>query len=167
MTPPMSPEPIQRIAVAIDGSPCAERALEAAIDLAQRYGAALAILSVAPIHSMYVSPTEPWVATQVLESDSGRYQKIVADAVAKAEAQGVASVTGVCLEGVVVDELLMHLERHPTDLLVLGSRGLSTARRVLLGSVSESVLHHVNCPVLIVRERPTPPPAEPSGSPHA
>ncbi len=165
MVRPMSPEPVRRIAVAVDGSPCAAQALEVAIDLAQRYEASLAILSVAPIHSMYVSPTEPWVATQVLESESGRYKQIVADAVARAEAQGLSSVTGVCLEGVVVDELLMHLERHPTDLLVLGSRGLSTARRILLGSVSESVLHHVSCPVLIVRERPTPP--KPSGSPHA
>ncbi|MHB1434807.1 MAG: universal stress protein [Thermoplasmata archaeon] len=163
----MSPEPVKRIAVAVDGSPCAAEALEVAIDLAQRYGASLVILSVAPIHSMYVSPTQPWVATQVFESESGRYKQIVAAAVARAEAQGLSSVTGVCLEGVVVDELLMHIERHPTDLLVLGSRGLSTARRILLGSVSESVLHHVKCPVLIVRERPTPPPAEPSGSPHA
>jgi nucleotide-binding universal stress UspA family protein len=167
MSRPMSLQPIQRIAVAIDGSACGANALDMAIDLARRYGASLRILSVAPVHPMYVSPTEPWVATQVLESESGRYQQIVQAAVAKAEAEGLSSVTGVCLEGVVVDELLMHLERHPTDLLVLGSRGLSTARRILLGSVSESVLHHVNCPVLIVRERPTPAPAPPSGSPHA
>ncbi len=163
----MSPQSVQRIAVAVDGSPCAGAALEMAIDLAKHYGASLGILAVAPVHPMYVSPTEPWVATQVLESESGRYQQIVSTAVARAESQGLTQVTGICLEGVVVDELLMHLERHPTDLLVLGSRGLSTARRILLGSVSESVLHHVSCPVLIVRERPTPPPVPPSESPHA
>jgi nucleotide-binding universal stress UspA family protein len=160
---------VEKITVAVDGSSCAARALEFGIDLARRYQASMSVISVAPIHPVYVSPTEPWVASQVFTSESERYKGIVREAVARAEAAGLSNVTGVCLEGVVVDELLMHLERHPTDLLILGSRGLSTARRILLGSVSESLLHHVHCPVLIVREKEptTRPLAEPSGSPHA
>jgi nucleotide-binding universal stress UspA family protein len=35
---------------------------------------------------------------------------------------------------------------------VMGSRGLEGIRRALLGSVSESVLHHAHCPVMVVRE---------------
>jgi nucleotide-binding universal stress UspA family protein len=42
------------------------------------------------------------------------------------------------------------------DLLVVGSRGLGAVRRVLLGSVSEKVLQHAPCPVLIVRESSAP-----------
>ena len=45
------------------------------------------------------------------------------------------------------------------DLIVVGSRGLSAAGRFLLGSVSDGILHHVHCSVLVVK-----PPAE---SPHA
>ena len=37
-------------------------------------------------------------------------------------------------------------------LIVLGSRGLGPLRRALMGSVSDSVVHHAHCPVLIVRE---------------
>jgi nucleotide-binding universal stress UspA family protein len=37
-------------------------------------------------------------------------------------------------------------------LIVLGSRGLGSLRRALMGSVSDSVVRHAHCPVLIVRE---------------
>ncbi len=43
--------------------------------------------------------------------------------------------------------------RDETDLLVVGHRGLSGVRRVLLGSVSEYCTHHAPCSVLVVRPR--------------
>jgi nucleotide-binding universal stress UspA family protein len=142
---------LQRITVATDGSPHALHALDYAIDLAKRYSSELQIVAVAPLIPVYVSTTDPWVPTEVPETEVNRYREVVDAAVKAAEAAGVAAVTGVCLEGVIVDELLAHLERHPPDLLVMGSRGLSTAKRLLLGSVSDAVAHHVKCPVLIVR----------------
>jgi nucleotide-binding universal stress UspA family protein len=88
-------------------------------------------------------------------SEIGHYQKIVEAAVKRSETGGVSSVTGVSYEGVVVDEILNHLEVHPTDLFVIGSRGLSTAKRLLLGSVSSAVVNHAPCPVLVVRPTTT------------
>ncbi|HXQ48156.1 MAG TPA: universal stress protein, partial [Thermoplasmata archaeon] len=64
---------------------------------------------------------------------------------------------GICEDGVIVDELLALLEQHPIDLLVIGSRGLSTARRLLLGSVSTAMVTHAPCPVLVVRTPATKP----------
>ena len=145
-------EPIfRRITVAIDGSPNGQVALEYAIDLAKRYGGALVILSIAPLMPVYVSSAEPYVPATVPESELSRFRAIVDAACRQAEATGVANCTGVCDEGVVVDEILAHLEQHPTDLLVVGSRGLSTARRLLLGSVSSALVNHAPCPVLVVR----------------
>lgn len=140
-----------RIAVAVDGSPHGERALDFAIDLARRYQSELQILSVAPLIPVYVSSTEPWVPAGIPASELAHYRGVVDQAVAKAEKAGLSRVTGVCLEGVIVDELLAHFEGMPPDLVIVGSRGLSTARRLLLGSVSDGLVHHVNCPVLIVR----------------
>jgi nucleotide-binding universal stress UspA family protein len=147
--------PFRRITVAIDGSPIAQDALDRAIDLAQRYGSDLVVISVAPIVPVYISSTEPYVPAGVPPSEIGHYQQMVEAAVKQVEAAGVSSVTGVSYEGVVVDEILNHLEEHPTDLFIMGSRGLSTARRILLGSVSDAIVHHARCPVLVVRPTST------------
>lgn len=141
----------ERICVAVDGSAHGEEALGVAIDLSRRYNAALMVVAVAPLIPVFVSPTEPWVPTGVPEVELKAYREVVERAVEKAKGAGVSSVTGVCLEGVIVDELVTHLDEHPADLVVMGSRGLSTAKRLLLGSVSESLLHHIDCPVLLVR----------------
>ena len=130
-----------------------------AIDLARRYGSELSVLAVAPIQSVLVAPNEPLVAATIPPSDAPRFQKIVEDAVQRAEAAGVSAVTGLCDEGVVTDQILAHLEDHPSDLLVIGSRGLSAAKRLLLGSVSTAMVTHAPCPVLVVRPRPTKPAA--------
>lgn len=143
--------PFARITVAIDGSKMGQLALDLATDLARRYESDLSIIAVAPLQPVFVSSAEPWVPTEVPVAETNFYKGIVAKAVKDASAAGVASASGTCLEGVVVDEIIAHVEKHPTDLLVLGSRGLSTAKRLLLGSVSDAVSHHVRCPVLIAR----------------
>ena len=143
---------LKRITVAVDGSKYAENALSFGIDLAKKYGGQLSVVAVAPLVPLYVSSTEPWVPTEVPQSEIAHYRQVLDAAVTRAQKEGVPSVTGLCLEGVIVDELIAHLEHHPTDLLIMGSRGLSTAKRLLLGSVSDAVAHHVKCPVMIVRE---------------
>lgn len=148
---------LRRITVAIDGSPTSASALDYAVDLARHYGASLVIVAIAPLTPVYMTAGEPYVPAAVPESELARYREIVESAIKSAESAGVANVTGVCDEGVVVDEILAHLDEHPTDLLVVGSRGLSTARRILLGSVSTAVVNHAPCPVLVVRPAATKP----------
>lgn len=147
----MAPSLFARITVGVDGSPHADRALDIAIDLARRYSSSLTILGVAPLVPLFVSSTEAWVPTEIPDTEIRHYRQLVDAGVARAQSAGLTAVTGVCLEGVIVDEIIGHLEQAPADLLVIGSRGLSTAKRLLLGSVSDAIVHHANCPVLIVR----------------
>lgn len=150
----MTPFVLGRITVAVDGSPFADHALNFAIDLAKRYSATLTVLAVAPIVPLYLSSTEPWAPTEMPAGEVKFYRELVDSGVARAKAEGVPGATGSCLEGHVVDEIVAYLEAHPVDLLVLGSRGLSTAKRLLMGSISDAVIHHVECPVLVVRGLP-------------
>ena len=53
--------------------------------------------------------------------------------------------------GVAEETIVRFAEEHDSDLIVMGSRGLGGFERMLLGSVSNHVVHHANCPVLIVR----------------
>ncbi len=154
----MPGELFRRITVAIDGSANGAAALDTAVDLARHYHSDLVVLSIAPLAPVYVTAAEPYVPSNVPESELARYREIVDAAVKRAESAGVANVTGLCDEGVVVDEVLAHLEQNPTDLLVVGSRGLSAARRLLLGSVSTALVNHAPCPVLVVRPPVTKPP---------
>jgi nucleotide-binding universal stress UspA family protein len=139
------------IAVAIDGSPNSQEALDTAIDLAQKYRSELTILAIAPFVPIYLPTAGPYVATDTGSGEIPRYQQLVDAAVRRAEGAGVSAVTGLCTEGVVVDEILSHLETHPTNLVIVGSRGLSATRRLLIGSVSSALVNHAPCPVLVVR----------------
>ena len=49
--------------------------------------------------------------------------------------------------------ILVFLEKHPTDIIVLGDKGRSAVGRFFLGSVSRSILHHAPCSVLIAKKR--------------
>jgi len=142
-----------RITVAIDGSSNSDEALDAAIDLAKQYGSRLTVLTVAPVVPVFLPSTGPYLPATITEEDVDRYRALVDVAVKRAQAAGVAAVTGVCGEGVVVDEILSQLDTHPTDLIVVGSRGLSAAKRLLIGSVSGALVSHAPCPVLVVRAR--------------
>jgi nucleotide-binding universal stress UspA family protein len=149
----------QRIAVAIDGSSHATVALDTAVDLAKRYGATLTVIAIAPLVPVYVAPSEPFSPGIVPPSELPRYQQIVDAAVKQAKSAGIPAVSGVAREGVVVDEILDLIEQNPVDLLVVGSRGLSTTKRIFLGSVSSAVVTHAPCPVLVIRPAPTKPSA--------
>ena len=49
-------------------------------------------------------------------------------------------------------EIVALAEELGADLIVMGSRGLGGVRRALMGSVSDSVVRHAHCPVLVVRQ---------------
>ena len=57
--------------------------------------------------------------------------------------------------GPVSETICVWAEHHGVDLIVLGARGLGVARRLLLGSISQQVVQHAPCPVLVWRKRPT------------
>jgi nucleotide-binding universal stress UspA family protein len=150
---PSSVPSVRRIAVCVDGSSHADRALTFALDLARRYGSELTVLTVAQMLPYGAAP-EALLPADTEASEVGHAREVLDRALARARAHGADRVEGVVLEGRVADELVAYLEEHPADLVVLGSRGLSAAKRLLLGSTSSEVLHRVSCPVLIVRGPP-------------
>ena len=150
-----------RIVVAIDGSETAAAALRASFDLARRYESELLIIAVAPPVQVFATPNQPFVPPTASEEFVPRYRALVEAAVQQATDAGLDHVTGVCEEGVVVDEILLRLAEDPADLLVVGSRGLSTAQRLFLGSVSTELVNRAPCPVLVVRPKTATKPPEP------
>ena len=62
-----------------------------------------------------------------------------------------APVETVVRQGAPADEILQAAEELHADLIIMGSRGWGQLKAMLLGSISEHVLHHATCPVLIAR----------------
>ena len=145
-----------RILLATDGSPDAESAASAATDLAQKTGADL---HVAHAWTEYVPtfgyPTVVWIDYSHLFERAARRR--LAAQVDEIEAAGGSVARQHLLHSPTIDALLDLCEELHPGLLVMGSRGLGTVRRVGLGSVSEGVVHHARCPVLAVRDGAWPP----------
>jgi nucleotide-binding universal stress UspA family protein len=136
---------ISRIGVGLDNTPESEHALELAVALADRTGAALQLLTV-------VGNTVPAVAGYGYAFD---WTDVIADRRTEAERRLAETIdrVGVPATGEVqVGPPGEHLEAlsRETDLLLLGSRGFGPVRRVVLGSTSSHLAHHAGCPILVV-----------------
>lgn len=143
--------PYHRIVVAFDGSTGAKDALDRAIEMALGWSAHLTILTVfyqaVPL-TFGFSPVSP----DVVPLEEGKtLNRILQGAVRKAEEAGVREVQGILLTGYPSEELLRHVDKEHADLIVMGSRGRSPVDRLLLGSVSDAVVHHAKVAVLVVR----------------
>lgn len=139
------------IVVGIDGSPGAEKALDAAIAEAAAHGQRLRV--VCAWHVPAAVYPSGYVPTETLVADDYRKaaERIVAEAVEHAgEVAPDITCDGRAIEGQAAEVLL-----HAADgasLLVVGNRGRGGFASLMLGSVSLQVVHHANCPVLVVRD---------------
>jgi nucleotide-binding universal stress UspA family protein len=69
----------------------------------------------------------------------------------KAQTQAFTRVRVMMAEGNAGEEILRAAEREKVDVVMIGHRGRSIRSELLLGSVSQNVIHHAKCPVVIVR----------------
>jgi nucleotide-binding universal stress UspA family protein len=133
-----------KILLATDGSADASRATEAAVDLASKSGSEL--------HVAHVWHDVPGFAHAFVKRELKRQgQEILDEQVQKIEASGGTVTQAHLRGGRTSDEILKLSEGLEVGLLVVGSRGLGTVQRILIGSHSEEIVHHAHVPVLVVR----------------
>jgi nucleotide-binding universal stress UspA family protein len=137
----MSPMP-EKILLAADGSEDARLAARAAANLSDKTGAQLHV-----VHAWRSVP-HPVIEPGNLEKDASRLLQEESEFVA--DAGGAVSEAHLVM-GAPVDAILDLAEEIDADLIVVGSRGRGPLGRLLLGSVSEGVVHHAALPVLVLR----------------
>jgi nucleotide-binding universal stress UspA family protein len=141
-----------RIVAAVDGSPVAERALAFAIEEAEARHLPLCVVVARPTLSARWSGDarlpEPLPTERAEEMES-----LAAEMLAKVEHErGKPNTAPTSIEllngppAEIIEEFL-----RPSDLLVIGSRGIGGVRRLLLGSVSSALVQAAPCPVVVVR----------------
>jgi nucleotide-binding universal stress UspA family protein len=156
-------EPYRHILVAYDGSTQACEALDRAIDLACTWSSRLSIVTVyqPPIvwtAGPLIAPTVtgpmmgPSGSSELTENVEKRaLNELLLQAVRAAEKRGISNVRGELLQNHPAEAILTYAELEHADLVVMGSRGRSAAPRLLMGSVSDAVVHHAQVDVLVVR----------------
>jgi nucleotide-binding universal stress UspA family protein len=139
-----------RLLLATDGSKDAMLASRVATDLSLRTGARLHVAH-AWFHLVkgLAYPTLVWADYSNLYEREAR--KILEAQVDAVEAADCAVAQSHLLHGPPIDAILDLCEELRPGLVIVGSRGLGPVRRMFVGSVSEGVVHHARCPVLVVR----------------
>ena len=135
------------ILLATDGSLDAALALETAVDLANTTNSELHVVTAARGYPAYDIRIE-----EVAEQLRQEAQEVLDEQVRRVEeVGGTVQEAHVRVGARRSDEIVKVAEEIRAGLIVMGSRGLGGVRRTLMGSVSDAVVRHAHCPVLIVR----------------
>ncbi|MEK6977679.1 MAG: universal stress protein [Candidatus Hydrothermarchaeota archaeon] len=132
-----------KVLVPVDGSKGSYAALKVGMEFAERFGGELAVLVVTPELAFDEAIQEE---LQVLME---RCSREILEGARRAAVQAGMRAEEILARGDPAEEILRHA--RGCDLVVMGSRGLSGLRRLLLGSVSRRVADQAPCSVLLVR----------------
>ena len=141
---------METIVVGVDGSEAAHTALVRAVSTAKLEGARLRVVCAWDIPSEVYAGFVPGIDEGTFDGFRENAETVVRDALAEAEriVPGLQS-EGEAVQGHAAEVLLR--EASDASLIVVGNRGRGGFASLLLGSVSQQVVHHAHCPVLVVR----------------
>ncbi len=138
---------IKRILVPVDFSSAADRALDVAIDVAQKFDAELIIAHVYTLPTALYGGTLFWPSDDYRQDVSEALDKVVAGAQAR-----YPKVGKVLAQGDPRHKILEIADGPGADLIVMGTQGRRGLEHALLGSVTEQILRSARVPVLTVSE---------------
>lgn len=145
---------VDTILVPTDFSADADKALSTAAEIAKLVEARVVILHAYHVDIPLVTPLD---GTYTLPQ--GFYDELRSQATSQVEnaakelvAQGIEAI-GIALSEPASVSIVAKAENLPADLIVMGTRGLTGLKHVVLGSVAERVVRMAPCPVLIVKAR--------------
>jgi nucleotide-binding universal stress UspA family protein len=135
----------ERIVVAVDGSPRSEKTIPVAVDLAGRYGSSVTVVHAREYERYEGSDVDlgpPIPADELVQREVAKFRA------AGLEAEGIIRRVS---SGKTADQIVDVADDVNADLIVLGTRGMTELRSLLLGGVATKVVHQASCPVLLVR----------------
>lgn len=136
----------RKILVGYDGSEAGKKAFDSALDLAKKNGAELWVLTV----SRPPEIGDDVESEAVIENSREYHRKLLAPLRRTTEQAGLKGHFEVAV-GHPAEQIISKADQHQVDLIVVGDRGRSKFARLLLGSVSKTVVQYAGRPVLVVR----------------
>ena len=143
-----------KILLAIDGSPCSDRAVEEVARRPWPEGSSLKVLTaleppMPPTPETWAVPASYFEEIEMALRKQG--QNIIERALQKLKANKSLSLSSIIVLGSPRPVILDEAESWGADLIAVGSHGYSAVKRFLLGSVSQAVVSHAKCSVEVVR----------------
>lgn len=149
---------IGKVLVALDGSENSERALDFALDFADKYSAALTIINVTESSAMASVPTGMSAytggSTMVAVAKDLRkfHEDLLEKTLQKAKvAKPNLTISTLLREGNPASEIIAAAKEGDFDVVVAGHRGASKVQELFLGSIGDKIAHSLDCTVVIVR----------------
>ena len=140
----------QRILIPIDGSQLSLEAAKQGVYIAKKLESKvvfLYVIDVRMIETSSLTGTDPGILKTRLRNVAERYLN---EAAKLAEEENVTFQNQI-REGLPAEDILKEIEEEKIDLVIMGSKGMSGAHRVIIGSTAEEVVRWSPCPVLIVK----------------
>ena len=138
-----------KILIAVDGSEVSYRALHAALFLSEKLGSKITAIHVMEnVPPVYIESQK--VLDELLEARKNESQKILDECSLIATKKGITLTTNL-LEGNPASTILEFSQSEKYDVIIIGSRGMGKFKELILGSVSNKVIHHSTCPILLIR----------------
>ena len=134
--------------IGYDGSAQAKKALEYGIDFAMHTGAEITIVTAFPNVPDFIG--SPYY-DELVALHSTRANETAQMAAAQAQACNIEKVRVEVVQGAAAECILAVAQTRGCDCIVVGSRGRGEMAGLLLGSVSDKLVHHATVPVLVVR----------------
>lgn len=146
-----------KILVPIDGSKYSFKAAEYAIDISTKYKSDLIFLSVVPSKIRYGDSSGIFGAIRPTyfkkyKNEANKWFNQIMNKIEKDQLQIKKIKTDVITTPIsVVSAILEYAEKKDTDLIIVGTRGITGFKRLLLGSVASGIVTYAHCPVLVIR----------------
>jgi len=151
----------QKILVPLDGSEHSFKALKEAAQIARKFSGEITLIHVYSVQPIMLpepytpsSPSMPILTggevSMLIEAAKKVGDRILEDGEQRIKATKV-QVKKMLVEGHAVREIVRVANEGNYDLIVIGARGVSHVREMLLGSVTDGVIHHTQCPVLVIK----------------
>ena len=138
---------ISKILVPLDGSKNAFRGLEMAITLARQCGS-----TITGVYSIYAPPHSEFRGVGSVEKSLNReVKKFMGEAKTLAAQNGIVFNEKIMRGEIGYNIVKLAREKSKFDMIVMGSRGRSTAKEMFFGSISNYVIHTAKIPVVIVK----------------
>ncbi|XP_011424268.3 universal stress protein YxiE isoform X2 [Magallana gigas] len=139
----------RRIAIGIDESDFAEQAFNYYADNMKKDDDYVILIHTPERYN--VMDASATVLQEILEEVRVKVRKLEEKYKKKMEEKGLKAGKFVTRRGDPGEAIVHVAEKESCDLIITGSRGMGMIRRTILGSVSDYVLHHAHCPVLICK----------------